>query len=85
MSDYKSVTLTELEYHKLMRYRDQEIAIEAQAENLLAQIKAKISEAKKVRENYFEKLQLIYPELSKICDYTASESDFTLYPNVKEG
>lgn len=85
MSDYKSVTLTELEYHKLMRYSDQEIAVQAQAENLVTQLKVKIAEAKQIRDDYFEKLTHIYPELSKTVAYTPSETDFTLNPNITEG
>lgn len=85
MSNYKTVTLTELEYHKLLRYTEYIASVEAQAQLVLRQLQDKIQEAHRMKDAYFGELMAVHPDLSRNVDYTPHDADFTLTPNVKEG
>lgn len=78
----ETVTLSELEYHKLMRYTELVNATEAQAEIGLNQIKTRIAEVRKTREDYFNSLMETHPGLEKDIAYTPDEATFSLKPQV---
>lgn len=84
MSKYKTVTLTELEFNKLLRFSEAAIAAEAQAELVVKQLRTQVEAARKTREDYFESLSSKYPDLDKNISYTPVEAEFQLQPNIVE-
>lgn len=85
MSEQKTVTLTELEFHKLMRFSEVVSSVEAQAELALVQLREKVAAAHKQRETYFLQLAEKYPDIDKSIRYSVDEATFSLTPNVTEG
>lgn len=75
-----SVTLTELEFNKLIRYTEAVAAIEFQADLRLLELKNRVAAARKVKQDYFDLLAVKYPQLDPAANYTPVESDLTLYP-----
>lgn len=80
MIDAKIVQLSELEFHKLMRFTDAVTALEAQAELWLAQVRQRVDAARKVKEDFFRSLQESHPELDPSLTYTPVEATLTLNP-----
>jgi hypothetical protein len=80
----KPVILTELEFNKLIRYTEAVAAIEFQADLELLRLKNKVAGVRQVKQAYFDSLVEKYPDLNADTSYTPVESDFTLYPNVKD-
>lgn len=76
----KIVQLTELEFHKLMRYTDAVASLEAQAELLFAQVRAKIDAARKLKDDFTALIAVAHPEFSKTTQYTPVESECALHP-----
>lgn len=76
----KIVQLTELEFHKLLRFTEAVASLESQAEVLFQQVKAKIEESRKVRDDFTNVLAQAHPEFDKTAKYEPHESDFTLHP-----
>ena len=74
------VQLTELEFHKLMRYTEAVASLEAQAELLFTQVKAKIEAARKVREDFSDLIAKTHPSFDKTIPYTPVESELALHP-----
>lgn len=79
----KTVTLTELEFNKLLRYMESVSAIEAQSDLILEQLKRRVEEARKVRETYFQELTLKYPEIDPKLNYRAFEPEFQLIADAE--
>ena len=78
------IQLTELEYHKLMRYVDNVAALEAQAELLFNQIKVKIDSAKQLRDEYRHTLKKKYPKFNLEGSYTPVETEYALHEYVAD-
>lgn len=80
----QTVTVTELEFNKLLRYSEAQLSVEAQAELVVARLRQQIADARKVREDYFKSLVEKYPDLVNGVGYTPIEATFELVPNVVE-
>ena len=80
----EKIQLTELEYHKLMRYVDNVAALEAQAELLFNQVRVKIEGAKQLRDEYRTVLKKKYPKFDLTGSYSPVETEFALYENTPE-
>lgn len=74
------VKLTELEFHKLMRYTEAVASLEAQAELLFNQVKAKVEAARKIREDFSDVLGKKYKNFDKTKQYVPVESELALHP-----
>jgi hypothetical protein len=76
----KPVTLTELEFTKLMRLQDRIGLSEAHARVTEIQAKIAVAEAVAARMDYFSVLKAKYPELEPTVPYRPVEDTFTLEP-----
>ena len=78
--DNTTVTLTELEFHKLLRFSELAAAVEREAHSVLERLRAEVAAAQKRREDYFDNLSKKYPGLDKTRNYVPNEETFELVP-----
>lgn len=74
------VKLTELEFHKLMRYSETVTSLEAQAELLFNQVRIKIDAARKIKDEFSDLLAKKYKNFDKALNYIPVESELSLHP-----